>query len=87
MVPEKVQFRLVLQEDMLREMAVRLASDITYKGTNPDHISEDLYFKSDFELHCMCQDTEVSLPKICILKSSGGNHDFVAEFADFELQD
>lgn len=41
-------------------MAIRLASDSSYKGTNADHISEDLYFKSDFELHCLCREKEVS---------------------------
>jgi hypothetical protein len=56
----------VLQEDKLKEMAVILASDPSYKGTNADYISEDLYHKSDFELHCLCQDKEVSIRQFFI---------------------
>lgn len=45
---------------MVREIATRLASDHTYKGKVVDHICDDLNIKSDFELHCMCQDFAVS---------------------------
>lgn len=46
---------------MLQKMAEKLARDSSFKGTNPQYIEEDLYFKCDYELFFMCQEYDVGV--------------------------